>query len=103
MLQIVGDKVFFRTKFGKYTGNIKWAVDGFYFQDDSGFNFRSLRDAGFKSSTARDALFEKILGYYPKAGGEWPWCKTREDVIKVLKYLTREDRKNFIQLNTIVW
>lgn len=102
MLQIVGDRVFFQTKFGRYTGRIDYASEGFYFKDDSGCNYQSLCDAGFKSCSARETLFEKILGYYPETGGIWPWCKTKEDVIKILRYLTREDRKNFIQLSTIV-
>lgn len=102
MLKIVGNIVFFQTKFGKYTGKIGRDGDGFYFQDDLGYNDQSLYDAGFKDVLDREILFEKILGYYPKPGGIWPWCKTKEDVIKILRYLTREDRKNFIQLNTIV-
>ena len=102
MLKIVGDRVFFKTKFGKYTGEIRRSGNEFYFEDNSGRNCQSLYDAGFKNPFARETLFEKILGYYPEAGGDWPWCKTKEDVIKILKYLTREDRKNFIQLNIIV-
>lgn len=103
MLKIVGDRVFFRTKFGKYSGEIMYKMDGFYFQsNDLKPNDQSLCDANFKSTEAKEALFKKILGYRPKIGGIWPWCRTREDVIKVLIYLTKEDRKNFIRLNIII-
>lgn len=51
----------------------------------------------------KEEVYLKVLGYYPYSG-DWPYCKTREDLIKILYYLDSLVNKNplFIKLNYFV-
>ena len=65
--------------------------------------------AGFKTLEEQFKIFKQIVGYTPAgymANGFFPWCKTAEDVIKVLLYLDnylslKKLNPNFINLTAL--
>lgn len=46
-------------------------------------------------------LQKKILGYSDLNGGRFPYCKTKEDVIKLLRGLQKESKIKYYQENEL--
>ena len=67
-------------------------------------NDRILQVFGYNTFQKQKELYQKVLGYFISEDmlpGYWPWCKSKEDILKILRYLNL-DTTVFIDLRFYV-
>lgn len=102
MLKIKDDNVVLENKFGYYKGVITGSGDQWCFSNACGLNRAPFLKSGFETLDKISKVYVKLLGY-PAPNGDWPWCRSRSDVIKLLHFLAQDQiNENFIALNWFV-
>ena len=105
------DIITLENKFNVYVGSIKHSyVNGYYFNcmyvhnrdnipPSHNINNLMFLDAGIKNKEDIYSLAENIVGYRCR-NGIFPFCKSKEDVYKILSYFDRtySSMPNFIYL-----
>lgn len=86
-----------------YEGIICSSDCGYYprfFGDYFGYEYYAmpLIDLHLFEQPKKDNLFRQILGYTNHLGF-WPYCSSKQDVIKVLKYLSNLSNRTIVNLN----
>jgi len=101
MLIIKDNHVELTNKYGRYIGKIERDNEGFYLYVSNGKENNCL----FLDANIDKLLLQQtILGYNDRGDGVWPYCRTKEDVIKLLKYFNtlQNFNKHFINLIEIL-
>lgn len=89
---------------GYFIGCVREDIGGeYYFRYNDDF----LIAAGFNTKAKQKDLYENVLGYWDDGSdsrGWWPWCRTKENLYRILYLIDEKNRKDtiFVDISVII-
>lgn len=100
--QIYKGEIIFNLLQGYFIGRVRALINGHFTPRD---NDTFLVDSGF-NKREQQKLYEEEFGYWEPGSGNrgwWPWCRTRENLIRILHILDEKTKDTeFIDISVII-
>lgn len=93
----------FKDSDGYYISSVTEKINGLFYHRDNDY---FLIAAGFNAKIKQRNLYDSVLGYWIDGSdftGIWPWCKTKEQLFRILYAIDTESKDAiFIDINMLL-